>query len=253
MSKLQSKVWSVLRNWHIWLGVASAIPILIIAVSTVFLVHKSLDFHIPNLLAAGADTGFSAPGNGEIDREISHLEGLLAQAEARPQPGKADKPEKDHREKDRREKDAAAKDRDKRKPKGSMDAKGGHAPDGREPDGRPVTQAEEPEGQSGTVTLPDTGVRTVRVDGFIPTFIATAHADPGEGERKFEKERKDKDKSGVSVRKLMKSLHTGKFLGPLDWLWADLIALSLFFFVLSGVMTWWRSSRRSAGGGTGAA
>lgn len=51
--------------------------------------------------------------------------------------------------------------------------------------------------------------------------------------------------TNIEVKKLMKSLHTGKFLGKYDWIWADLIALSLLLFVMSGVYLWWRGRKRA--------
>ena len=78
----------------------------------------------------------------------------------------------------------------------------------------------------------------------MPAAAMERLASAGMGEYNAMKDRK-LEQGGVEVKKIMKSLHTGKFLGPLDWLWADLIALSLLLFAGSGVWLWWRARRRA--------
>lgn len=257
-SAMRGKLWGVVRNWHIWIGVASAIPILIIAVSTIFLVHKSLDFHIPNVFAAVTDAKAGKDKHGKWDDEIAGLEKMLAQADGGAKPGKTektDKPEKtgahdkkhDHgkHDHDKKAKHKGPKDAGKDGPSGHRHGKPEPAGSHPSPDDRPAVQG-------GAAPYPPQPASAASGGGFMLSIIGTAHADPGDG-AKAEKHDKDEkpDKNGISVRKVMKSLHTGKFLGPFDWIWADLIALSLFFFVLSGVVTWWRASRRAAGTGAG--
>jgi hypothetical protein len=78
----------------------------------------------------------------------------------------------------------------------------------------------------------------------MPAAAMERLASAGMGEYNAMKDQK-LEQGGVQVKKIMKSLHTGKFLGPLDWLWADLIALSLLLFAGSGVWLWWRARRRA--------
>jgi len=70
-------------------------------------------------------------------------------------------------------------------------------------------------------------------------------ADTGsKGEAKNKQDKKEpSEKRGTGFRldKLMKDLHTGKFLGQLQWVWGDLLGLSMVFFGISGLIMWWRS------------
>jgi hypothetical protein len=72
----------------------------------------------------------------------------------------------------------------------------------------------------------------------------------GEGFRqkvdKADKGEKEGNKSGEGFRldKVMKSLHTGKFLGSLQWMWGDIVGGSMILFTLTGLVMWWRGRGR---------
>jgi len=63
-----------------------------------------------------------------------------------------------------------------------------------------------------------------------------------QAEKGIKSEKKgNKRGEGFRFDKLMKDLHTGKFLGKFQWIWGDLLGLSMIFFGISGLVMWWRS------------
>lgn len=54
------------------------------------------------------------------------------------------------------------------------------------------------------------------------------------------------DKKPVLLGKFMHDLHTGKALfgKHFEWIWADILALTLVFLSLTGVYMWWRAEKR---------
>jgi hypothetical protein len=63
---------------------------------------------------------------------------------------------------------------------------------------------------------------------------------------KADKGEKEGNKSGEGFRldKVLKSLHTGKFLGSLQWMWGDIVGGSMILFTLTGLVMWWRGRGR---------
>jgi len=70
-------------------------------------------------------------------------------------------------------------------------------------------------------------------------------ASPQKADKAYKGEKKgDKYGEGFRLDKVMKSLHTGKFLGPLEWLWGDIVGGSMILFTLTGLVMWWRGRGR---------
>ncbi len=57
---------------------------------------------------------------------------------------------------------------------------------------------------------------------------------------------KDGEKEGKDFGKLMKDLHTGKFLGKdYMWIWGDLVGIACILLVITGLYMWYKKSRNN--------
>lgn len=98
-------------------------------------------------------------------------------------------------------------------------------------------------GRNGAFQSVDQGQRWS--EWMIPAELQTSVMMDRQAVLNAYEDRKEKEKGGVEIRKVMKDLHTGKFLGDYKWLWGDLTAASLILFVFSGVWLWWKARRRA--------
>lgn len=238
------------RSWHTWVSVILALPILVVALTAIFLAHKK------------------AIGTEEISVAAQWLPGYRGMAgKARPVEARAvlvtsagvtyvGTPGGLYRLADGRL--AAVEELGTTQVRGLAEAAWGI-----------VAAAKngiwlEREGQWKKAHKGDAWSATARTDGSVMVAIKDQGLLESRDGKHWQAEAQlsaalatlpaDTAAEPITLGKLMMDLHTGKALLGKDaeWIWIDLVGLALSLLGLTGLWMWWRAEKRKAALGAGA-